>query len=53
MALSKAALAYFREQGRKGGLIGGKISSENLTKKQRKARAKKAAAARWGKNSVA
>ncbi len=52
MKLPKEALAYFREQGRQGGLIGGKISSANLTAKQRKARAKKAAVARWSKKSV-
>jgi hypothetical protein len=51
--LPKEALAYFREEGRKGGLIGGKISSANLTPKQRKARAKKAAETRWNKKSVA
>lgn len=35
--------------GRKGGLIGGKARAAAMTKKQRIASAKKAAAARWGK----
>ena len=40
---------FFREQGRKGGKIGGskggKITAQNMTKAERSARAKKAAAA--------
>ena len=35
--------------GRLGGLKGGKARAESLTAKQRKAAAKKAAEARWGK----
>jgi hypothetical protein len=35
--------------GRKGGLKGGKARAKKLTKAQRVASAKKAAAARWGK----
>ena len=35
--------------GRKGGLKGGKARAASMTKKQRTAAAKKAAAARWGK----
>jgi hypothetical protein len=35
--------------GRKGGKIGGKISSANLTPEQRKERALQAAKARWSK----
>ena len=35
--------------GRKGGLVGGKARAAAMTKKQRVASAKKAAAARWGK----
>jgi len=35
------------EMGRKGGKIGGKISSSNLTPAQRKKRAQNAARARW------
>ena len=38
-------LAYFREQGAKGGRIGGKRSLETMTSAQRVARAKKASAA--------
>ena len=38
-------LAYFREQGAKGGRIGGKRSLETMTPAQRVARAKKASAA--------
>jgi hypothetical protein len=37
--------------GRKGGLKGGKARAAKMTKKQRIASAKKAAAARWGKRS--
>ena len=37
--------------GRKGGLVGGKARAAAMTKKQRVASAKKAAAARWGKKS--
>lgn len=36
--------------GRKGGLIGGKARAASMTKKQRVASAKKAAAARWEKS---
>lgn len=35
--------------GRKGGLKGGPARAKSMTKKQRTASAKKAAAARWGK----
>lgn len=38
-------LEFFRETGRKGGKVGGKRSLETMTPAQRKARAKKAAAA--------
>ena len=44
----KAAAAIL---GRKGGLKGGKARAKSLTKKQRQEIAKKAAAARWRKNS--
>jgi hypothetical protein len=47
--LSEEALEFFREAGRRGGEIGGKIggkrSLETMTKAERTARAKKAAAA--------
>jgi len=39
------------ELGRKGGLKGGKARAASMTKKQRVASAKKAAAARWGKSA--
>ncbi len=38
--------------GRKGGLKGGKARAASMTKAQRTASAKKAAAARWGKKQV-
>ena len=38
-----------QELGRLGGLKGGKARAEKLTKEQRSAIAKKAAAARWAK----
>ncbi len=38
--------------GRKGGLKGGKARAAKLTKKQKTASAKKAAAARWGKTPI-
>ena len=41
---NRAAVAL----GRLGGLKGGKARAEGMTAKQRKAAAKKAAAARWG-----
>lgn len=44
-ALSAAALAYFREQGAKGGKIGGKIAAARLTPAERIARATKASRA--------
>jgi hypothetical protein len=44
-----AARAYFQEEGRRGGKIGGKIRAEKLSKARRQEIAKKAAAARWGK----
>lgn len=36
--------------GRKGGLKGGKARAKSMTKKERTASAKKAAAVRWGKD---
>jgi hypothetical protein len=38
-------LAFFREQGARGGRVGGKRSLETMTPEQRSARAKKASAA--------
>ena len=46
--LSREALKYFREQGKRGGKVGGKKRAESLTDEQRSEIAKKAAAARWG-----
>ena len=40
---------HLSELGKKGGPKGGKARMESMTPKQRKALAKKAAAARWGK----
>lgn len=49
MAMAKklpaAALAYFREQGARGGKIGGKRSLETMTPEARVERAKKASLA--------
>jgi hypothetical protein len=47
--LPEEVLRYFRTEGRKGGLTGGKIRADNLSPERRKAIAKKAALARWGK----
>jgi hypothetical protein len=44
--------AYLREQGRKGGKIGGRITNARMTPDQRIARAKKGAAARWSKQDA-
>jgi hypothetical protein len=46
-----AALTYFRAWGAEGGKIGGKSRMAKLTTEQRRALAKKAAAARWGKHN--
>jgi hypothetical protein len=43
--LSPDALDYFREQGAKGGKIGGPAAAANMTAAQRKARATKASLA--------
>ena len=43
--LSDDALAYFRQQGAKGGKIGGARAAANMTAAQRKARATKASRA--------
>lgn len=47
--MSKALKEYFRTMGREGGLKGKGRVLETMTPAQRKARAKKAARARWGK----
>jgi hypothetical protein len=48
-----AALAYFRAWGAEGGKVGGKSRMSKLTLEQRRALAKKAAAARWSKRKRA
>jgi hypothetical protein len=54
--LPKAALRFFQEHGREGGLIGGsaggKKAADSLTPKQRTERAKKAVAAREAKRKT-
>jgi hypothetical protein len=47
--LSKEALKFFQDQGRKGGKLGGKKRAEALSDEQRIEIARKAAAARWNK----
>jgi hypothetical protein len=47
--LPDEALKFFKAEGRKGGLEGGKIRAEKLSPKRRKEIAQKAAQARWGK----
>ena len=42
---------YFRQQGSRGGKIGGKKSLTTMTPEERKARAQKAATARWKKRA--
>ena len=40
--LPSEVLDYFRQQGKKGGSIGGKTSAKNMTSAERAARARKA-----------
>ena len=49
--LPPEVLEYFRQQGAKGGKIGGSKAWENLTAEERSARAKKAVAAREAKRA--
>jgi len=51
--LPEAVLEYFREQGRKGGALGGAARMAKLTPEQRTAIAKKAVAAREAKRAAA
>jgi hypothetical protein len=51
--LTPEALEYFREMGRQGGIVGGKKSAANLTKKERRLRALKAVQAREAKRAQA
>jgi hypothetical protein len=48
--LPEEVLNFFRKEGRKGGLKGGPARAQTLTPKRRKEIARKAAAARWGKD---
>ncbi len=50
--LSKEALAFFREQGRKGGRLGGLARMAKLTPERRSEIAKKAVAAREAKRAA-
>ena len=43
--LPPEVLQWFREQGRRGGEIGGKVAASNMTPEQRVERAKKASVA--------
>jgi hypothetical protein len=47
--LPEEVLSFFKAEGRKGGLEGGKIRADKLSPKRRKEIAQKAARARWGK----
>jgi len=47
--LSEDALAYFKSEGRRGGLKSAKGRMTKLSPEQRSAVARKAAAARWSK----
>jgi hypothetical protein len=47
--LPEEALNFFKAEGRKGGLEGGKIRADKLSPKRRREIAQKAAQARWGK----
>jgi hypothetical protein len=47
--LPEEVLSFFKAEGRKGGLEGGKIRADKLSPKRRKEIAQKAAQARWGK----
>ena len=50
--IPEEVLQFFRNQGRRGGKIGGKARAESLTREERSAIAKKAAAARWRKDTA-
>lgn len=51
--LPAAVMDYFREQGAKGGKIGGKVRMESLSAEERKELAKAGAAARWARKRKA
>jgi hypothetical protein len=46
-------MEYFRKQGRKGGLVGGRARAAKLTDEQRSESARKASQARWSKEKQA
>jgi hypothetical protein len=50
--LPPAVREFFKKQGAAGGKIGGRKRMEGMTEEQRTTLAKKAAAARWGKNKA-
>jgi hypothetical protein len=50
--LPPEVLEYFRQQGSKGGKLGGSKAWANLTPKERSVRAKKAVAAREAKRAL-
>ena len=47
--IPKALLDYFKAEGRRGGLIGGRARAEKLSKAERQELARKAVKARWEK----
>ena len=50
--LPAEVLEWFRQQGIKGGSLGGKAAAANMTPEQRQERAKKAVAAREAKRAL-
>jgi hypothetical protein len=50
--MPESAREYFRQQGARGGRIGGKQRAANLTAEQRSALARQAARARWSKKGT-
>lgn len=50
--LPAAVLRFFREQGRRGGLVGGKLAAARMTPEQLTERALKAVAAREAKRAA-
>jgi hypothetical protein len=50
--MPESAREYFRQEGARGGRIGGKKRASNLTPEQRRESARKAARARWAKKGA-
>jgi hypothetical protein len=50
--LNEEALAYFRAQGKRGGLKSSRARMKKLTPEERSEIGRKAAAARWGKKKA-